>query len=236
MSAYSPATQSSRRYVLLLLLVYPFLAIAGVITHRQIFPLLASALLWTALWLPQLLARRWRPWLAWLLGLGGLLWLSWHGWSDILLELLPVLISALLAYGFGRTLHTRKPLVARFIVTLEGPERLAAPGVARYARQVTWFWTLLLTAQALLLLVLLCVGPGGVLARAGVAPLASLQGPWVAAWLHVGGYLWIGVAFLLEYGYRRWRLRHLDHPTLSHMLAQLALRWPQLVHGEESAP
>lgn len=236
MSVASPAKQRSRRYVLLLLLAYPFLAIAGVITHRQIFPLLASALLFTALLLPRLLARQWRPWLTWLVGLGGLLWLSWYGWADILLELVPVLISAALAYWFGRTLSTSEPLVARFIVALEGAERLAAPGVARYARQVTWFWTLLLAAQALFLFVLLCVGTGGILVRVGAPSPASLQGPWVAACLHVGGYVWIGAAFLLEYVYRRWRFRHLVHPSLSHMLAQLALRWPQLLRTRDSAP
>lgn len=227
------AQSTSRRYVLLLLLAYPVLAIAGVITQKQIFPLLALALLFTALLLPRLLELRALPWLIWLIGLAGLGLLSWTGWADIVLEALPVLISAALAYWFGHTLCTDKPLVARFIVALEGAERLAEPGVQRYARQVTWFWTLLLAAQALLLLVLLlCAPQDGILMRLGVAPPLQLSQRWVSAWLHVGGYVWIAAAFLLEYGYRRWRLRHLVHPSFSQMLSQLILYWPQLLRGE----
>src|SRR5574337_707320 len=49
---------AARRYGLLLLPADPLLAIAGAVTQRQVFALLALALLLTALLLPQLLARR----------------------------------------------------------------------------------------------------------------------------------------------------------------------------------
>jgi hypothetical protein len=45
----------------------------------------------------------------------------------------------------------------------------------------------------------------------------------------------LGAAFLFEYGYRRWRLRHLTHPGLHDMLLQLALNWPQLSRGNRAA-
>lgn len=230
--APAPAARNSRRYVLLLLLAYPVLAIAGVVTQQQIFPLLALALLFTALLLPRLFAHRALPWLVWLAGLAGLCLLSWAGWADVVLEAVPVLICAALAYWFGRTLRTREPLVARFILALEGADRLAEPDVRRYARQVTWFWTLLLAGQAVLLMVLLlCAPQDGILMRLGVASPLNLSQRWVSMWLHVGGYAWIAVAFLLEYGYRRWRLRHLVHPSFARMLSQLVLRWPQLLRG-----
>lgn len=232
-SAPLSAESNSRRYVLLLLLAYPVLAIAGVLTRNPLFPLLALALLFTALLLPWLFTRRVLPWLVWLAGLSGLWLLSWSGWADVLLEAVPLLISAALAYWFGRTLRTQQPLVASFIVALEGPEQLAQPGVPRYARQVTWFWTLMLAGQALVLLILLlCAPQDGVLARLGMASPLPLPQRWVSMWLHVGGYAWIAAAFLLEYGYRRWRLRHLVHPSFAHMLSQLVLRWPQLLRGE----
>jgi hypothetical protein len=44
----------------------------------------------------------------------------------------------------------------------------------------------------------------------------------------------LGAAFLLEYGYRRWRLRHLSHPGLHDMLLRLALNWPQLSRGHRA--
>ena len=235
-SSSRPAESTTRRYVLPLLLAYPLLAVAGALTHWQIFPLAALLVLLTAVMLPRLLSRRFGPWLVWLGLLAALLLLSLYGLAGLLLEAVPVLINALLACWFGSTLGTSEPLVARFIVAIEGVDRLQQPGVVRYARQLTWFWTLLLAVQAALLAVLLlCAEHSGLLARFGVASPMPLSDRWAAAWLHMGGYALLGAAFLLEYGYRRWRLRHLSHPGLHDMLLQLALHWPQLVRGNRTA-
>jgi uncharacterized membrane protein len=231
-----PAESATRRYVLPLLFAYPLLAIAGAVTHRQIFPLAALLLLLTAVMLPRLQTRRTGPWLVWLGVLLALLLLSLYGFAGLLLEAVPVLINALLACWFGSTLGTSEPLVARFIVAIEGTDRLSQPGVARYARQLTWFWTLLLATQAVVLAVLLlCAEHSGLLARFGIVSPLLLSDRWATAWLHVGGYVLLGAAFLLEYGYRRWRLRHLSHRGLHDMLLKLALHWPQLVHGNRTA-
>jgi uncharacterized membrane protein len=226
---------TTRRYALLLLPGYPLLAIAGAVTQQQVFALLALALLLSVLLLPHLLTRRVAPWLLWAGALIGLL-LCWHfGYADLLLETVPVLINAALACWFGRTLATAEPLVARFIIAIEGEARLQQPGVAAYARQVTWFWALLLATQALLLCVLLlCADRSGLLLRFGMTSPLRVPERWAAAWLHLGGYLLLGVAFMLEYLYRRWRLRHLQHPGLQQTLLQLALHWPQLLRGQRS--
>jgi uncharacterized membrane protein len=235
-SSSPPAENATRRYVLPLLLAYPLLAIAGALTHRQIFPLAALLLLLTAVMLPRLQTRRAGPWLVWLGVLVALLLLSLYGFAGLLLEAVPVLINALLACWFGSTLGTSEPLVARFIVAIEGADRLSQPGVTRYARQLTWFWTLLLATQAVVLAVLLlCAEHSGLLARFGIVSPLLVSDRWATAWLHVGGYVLLGAAFLFEYGYRRWRLRHLSHPGLHDMLLKLALHWPQLVHGNRTA-
>lgn len=218
--------------MLLLLLCYPLLVLAGVLTHRQIYPLLALAVVSTALLLPQLLAGRAAAWLGWSGWLAALVLLSLYGYADLLLEALPILINAVLACWFGRTLATPEPLVARFIIAIEGAERLRLPGVAEYARRLTWLWTILLAAQALLLSVLLLGAEhGGLLARLGIASPLQIPEQWAEAWLHLGCYLLLGAVFVLEYGYRRWRLRHLSHLSLHRMLLQLARHWPQLLHG-----
>lgn len=229
---FSSTENTPRRSVLLLLAAYPLLALAAAITHRQVFSLLALAVLLTVPLLPRLLARRAMPWLAWSIMLVTLFGLWLGGLADLLLETIPLLISAALAWGFGHTLLSGEPLVARFIVAIEGVERLQQPGVARYARQVTAFWAILLGAQAVLLVVLLlCADRTGLLARFGVVAPWPIAERWAALWLHLGCYLVLGAAFVLEYGYRRWRLRHLDHLGLPAMLKQLALRWPQLRQG-----
>jgi uncharacterized membrane protein len=218
-----------------LLLAYPVLAIAGMVTHRPVFALLALVVLASVPMLPRLLSRRPLPWLLWLLMLAGVWLLSRHGVADLLLEAVPILINVLLACWFGRTLAGDEPLVARFVVAIEGTERLREPGVARYARQVTWFWTVLLATQALLLTgLLLFAARDGLLLRLGVTPAWLVPERWASAWLHVGCYLLLGAAFLLEYAWRRWRLRHLSHPGLHDMLLKLVLRWPQLLHGNGS--
>jgi uncharacterized membrane protein len=227
----------SRRLLLPLLLAYPALAIAGDVTHRQIFPLMALLVLTTVVMLPRLLLHRVAPWLLWFAVLGLLLLSSLFGFADLLLESVPVVICTLLAIGFGRTLVTPEPLVARFIVALEGPERLALPGVARYARDITWSWTILMATQALLLTVLLlCAEHAGVLARMGIASPLPIPDRWATAWLHVGGYLVLGGAFALEYGYRRWRLRHLDHMSLRAMTLRVMRHWPEMLRGKGATP
>lgn len=223
---------ATRRYAMLLLLAYPVLAIVGAITHRQVFPLLALVVLLTVVMLPRLRSHRAVPWVAWLAMLVGVWLLSHYGVAGLLLEAVPILVNALLACWFGRTLGSAEPLIARFIVAIEGADRLNQPGVARYARQLTWFWTLLLASQAVVLTVLLlCASHSGLLLRFGVTPPLQVPERWAVLWLHLGCYVLLGVAFALEYGYRRWRLRHLSHPGLHQMLLQLALHWPQLIRG-----
>jgi uncharacterized membrane protein len=230
-----PAESATRRFLLPLLLIYPLLAVAGALTHREIFPLAALLLLLTAVMLPRLAERRIGPWLVWMGLLIALLLVSLFGFAGLLLEGVPILLNALLAYWFGRTLGTPEPMVARFVTAIEGSARLAQPGVAQYARQLTWFWTLLLGAQAVLLAVLLlCAEHVGLLARFGIVSPLPISERWASAWLHVGGYMLLGTAFLLEYGYRRWRLRHLSHPGLHDMLMQVALNWPQLSRGNRA--
>jgi uncharacterized membrane protein len=229
----SPMESTARRYAWPLLLAYPLLAIAGAVTHRQVFPLLALALLLSLVMLPRLLTFRIAPWAVWSGTLAVLLLLSLYGYAGLLLEAVPLLVNALLACWFGRTLGSAEPLVARFIVAIEGAQRLQQRGVAEYARQLTWFWTVLLGAQALLLTALLLgAGHSGLLARFGVVSPLPVSERWATLWLHLGCYVLLGAAFLLEYGYRRWRLRHLSHPGLHEMLLQLALHWPRLLRGD----
>lgn len=219
------------------MLAYPVLAMAGVLTHRQAFSLAACALLLTLLMAPTLAARRLIPWMLWLLTLAGMAWLWWRGLAELLLECVPIAINVLLASLFGRSLQEGSlPLIARFIEAVEGPERLRTPGVSRYARQLTWFWTLLTAAQAMVLAVLLfCAEPGGLLGSLGIASPWPVPAGLAQGYVHLGGYVLIGAAFLLENVYRRWHLRHIPHPRLHELALGVAARWPQLVRGQDPA-
>lgn len=221
-----------------LLLVYPVLATAGAITQRQLLSLTAFAVLLGLLLWPAL--RRGQPgaWLLWLGALGLMAALAAVGLAALALDGVPVALNLLVAWLFGRTLRRgRQPLIAQFIEAIEGAPRLAEPGLARYARRLTVFWTGLLVAQALLLGVLLvCQVPGGILAQWAVASPWPVPQVWAQSYVHVGAYLLLGVAFVLEYGFRRWHLRHLSHLGLHALLHRLALRWPQLIRGDDRTP
>jgi uncharacterized membrane protein len=221
-----------------LLLAYPVLAVAGALTHRQVLSLAAFALVLGLLLWPALRERRAGAWLLWLGLLAGLGWLAVQGLAMLALDAVPLLVNLLLAWLFGRSLRRgRQPLVAHFIEAIEGAPRLAQPGVARYARQLTVFWTLLLGGQALLLGALaLCQVPGGVLARLGVASPWPVSSAWVQGYVHVGVYLLLAAAFVLEYLFRRWHLRHVPQLGLYALLHRLAVRWPELIRGRNRAP
>ena len=213
---------------------YPVLAMAGVLTHRQGFSLAACALLLTLLMSPALASRRALPWALWLATLAAMGWLWLHGMVGLLLECVPIAVNLLLASLFGRTLRAGSmPLIARFIEAIEGPERLAVPGIAAYARHLTWFWTVLTAIQALVLAVLLlCAEPGGLLGSLGIASPWPVPAGLAQSYVHVGGYVLIGSAFLLENVFRRWHLRHLPHPRIHELALRIAARWPQLVRGD----
>jgi len=236
-SLHANSPKATPRRWLPLLLAYPVLAMAGALTHRQGFSLAACALLFSVVMAPALAKRRVLPWICWALVLAGMVGLWLHGMIGLLLECVPVAISLLLATLFGRSLRAGStPLIARFIQAVEGPERLQAPGIATYARRLTWFWTLLMSAQALVLaLLLLCAEPGGLLGALGVASPWPVPGEWAQSYVHVGGYVLIAAAFLLENVFRRWHLRHLTHPRMHELAMGIAARWPQLVRGEDPA-
>jgi uncharacterized membrane protein len=216
---------------------YPVLAMAGVLTHRQGFSLAACALLLTVLMAPALAARRVLPWGVWLATLAVMGWLGLHGMAGLLLECVPIAINVLLACLFGRSLRAgHMPLIARIIEALEGRERLAVPGIAPYARHLTWFWTLLTAAQALVLTVLLlCAEPGGLLGRLGMASPWPVPAGLAQSYVHVGGYVLIAGAFLLEHVFRRLHLRHVRHPRLHELVVGVAARWPKLLRGQDPA-
>ena len=234
-SANSPG-DSSRRWLWPLLLASPVLAVAGMLTHREVFPLLALAILVTLVMLPGLSQRQAGAWLRWSGLQAVLLTVAGLGFADLLLEAVPVVINLALAWLFARTLAHARPLIARCIVAVEGEARLHERGVALYARQLTALWAALLALNGLLLTVLLLSAVGtGVLARFGAMPSFRIDAWWASAWLNAGGYLLPAAVFAIEYPYRRWRLRHLQHLSLPQMLLRLVANWPRLLRDQDVA-
>lgn len=230
------AVARPRGILLCLLPLYPALALAGALTHMQGFSVAAVGLLLALLLWPALSRGRPLPWLLWLALMGVMAWLARRGLAALVLDTVPMLISGLVAWLFGRTLrHGRQPLIARVIEAVEGAPRLALPGVARYARRLTGCWAVLLGVQACVLgLLLACAVPGGLLLALGIAPPLALPARWALGYVQIGGYAMLALAFAGEYLFRRWHFRHLPQLGLRELIFQTAVRWPQLVRGESN--
>lgn len=226
----------SLTWIALWWLAYVALLLAGWLSQRALWSILALAVLVTAVAWPGMARRRWRAWGGWAAAEALVLAAGLAGFGDLLLEAVPIVICTALAWWFARSLQHGRPLVSRCIAAIEGESRLAERGVARYARQLTGFWAGLMALQAIVMTVLWLGADGvGVLARLGLAPWPGIDARVAAAWLHVGGYALLPLVFVLEYAWRRWHLRHLRHPGLVSFLRQLARNWPRLVHGESAA-
>jgi uncharacterized membrane protein len=113
--------------------------------------------------------------------------------ADWLLYLPPIGINLALGWVFGRTLvRGRVPLVARFATVEQGE---LSTELKTYTRTLTWLWTLLFVAAALL---------SFALAMSGHRDAWSLFTNFI-------NYLLVGALFLGEFVYRRLRFRNYRH-------------------------
>lgn len=222
----------------LVLLACGVLALAGGLLHRHGLSLAAAALLLLA-WLPLAWRRRSVVALSvWLVLSVLLLAPALTGHPELALMALPVVFLSAIAWLFARTLKRgTEPLVTRFVRVIEGEARVDLPGVRGYTRGVTLFWACLLAAMALLsLLIALLAVPGGWLATLGTAVPFALPGSLLAWYPEAGCWIVLLAAFAGEYGFRRWRMRHIPHPPVRRFVAQIVQRWPALMRGEDGAP
>ncbi len=188
------------------------------------------ALVGLVLW-PQLRARRAGAAALWLLAAATLGLLATTGQPRGWLDGLSLLVNAALGGLFAATLKRgRQPLIAGAIEVIEGGARLATPGVAGYARNLTRAWACLFGAQALAIaLILAWRVPHGLFDALGLGAPVALAAPAWMAYVHVGSGLVAAVFMLAEYAFRRWHLRHVPHASLPRFLFQLARHWPQVL-------
>jgi uncharacterized membrane protein len=189
---------------------------------------LATLLLW-----PGLRRRGIVAWLLWLGIAGATLALTLGHLGDIALDFMGVIVNAALCHLFARTLmRGREPLIARVIGVVEGPDRVALPGVATYARGLTRAWAILLGVQAIVLtIIILCSMPDGLLARSGIAPPVALAGEGWRWYLHLGSIACVFAFMASEYAWRRWHLRRIPHLPMTTFATRLATRWPALARS-----
>lgn len=237
-----PFQAAIRRHALgVLLAAYVVLLLAALATANVWLDALAALLLISLLLSPGLRRRSVAAWLLWLATCAGFVALAARGHGRLALDLLPACVNAALCLVFARTLAPGgEPLIVRVIGVIEGRERLALPRVAGYARGLTLVWAAAFGAQALwLATIVVFAAPDGLLAAFGIAAPLQLHGVGWRWYLHVGSYACTLLVLLVEYGFRRWYLRHIPHAPLPLFVGRLARRWPALVRSlvdEAGAP
>ena len=178
-----------------LILSYPVLSHLSVALHQTLLEWLALVVLCAVPQYAALRAGRARNWLL-LAALAGLLYLLTQAGGGIYVLLLPpVVLPAMAASFFIGTLRAGQvPLVTRMAAAERG---VLPPELLSYTRNVTLFWAWLLSSQAL------------------AAILLGLFAPryWWSLYTNFISYAVLGAGFVLEYGYRRLRFRHLPHSS-----------------------
>ncbi|WP_460732422.1 COG4648 family protein [Lysobacter tyrosinilyticus] len=146
----------------------------------------------------------------------------------------PVLILALLAWLFGRSLRApREGLITRIVAALHEctPVQLP-PGLLRYTRRLTAAWALLLAMLCLVNGVLaLCEVPGGVLARLGHPPAWGIAREHGSLLANVVNYGVVGGFFVVEYLLRRLWVKEVPYRNFADFLHRMAKLGPEFWRG-----
>ncbi len=205
--------------------IYAGLALAGALTGRAVWPVVGLLVLLTALLWPALSEGRRGAWGVWLAVVALLALATAFGMARAAMDALAIPINAAIGWVFARTLRKgHEPLIARMVLQIEGPQRLAAPGVAAYARGLTRVWACVLLGQSVVLLLIWLVLH---------VDLPIALSPTLAVWLHrylsYGGYLLMGLLFVLEYPWRRHRLAHLEHMPFVQVTRRVVSNWQALM-------
>ncbi|HEX3896135.1 MAG TPA: hypothetical protein VHW73_07985 [Rudaea sp.] len=149
--------------------------------------------------------------------------------SSSFFDVLPALIAAFVAYLFGRTLlPKRRPLIARAIVSIDGPQWLDDPSVVRYARRLTWVWTMYQTLLAIIALCAALTARGFFPAVSGMMPSPRLFG----AILPVA----VALLFVVEFAMRPFLIPQAPRHGLISFARRLILAWPALLDNSFDTP
>jgi hypothetical protein len=143
------------------------------------------------------------------------------GGAQLMVDVLPVLVSALVGWLFARSLRGRRtPLIARAIASIDGGAHLDDPQIAQYAWRLTLLWAVLQTALALL--GLLCL-----LHVRAILPMLALPSPTQFGLVVLP--LAIATLFLGEFVLRPILLPQAPRHSFIPFVRDLVQVWPRLI-------
>lgn len=220
---------SPARYRVPLMIVavglYVALAVVSAVSGRGGYSVIGLLILLTVLLWPSLIAARRGAWLLWAAAVLIFGTALATGFARAALDSLAIVVNAAVGWTFARTLKTgREPLIATLVRLVDGDAQLRAPGVAGYARMLTRVWAIVMCLQATVLLLIWLQLHFGM----PLSPTAG-QAAWMRGYLSYGNYLVIGLMFVGEYPWRRYRLKHVEHLPFLVVSRRIAGNWQQLM-------
>lgn len=214
---------------LLLSAAYPLLAHAASATHDPRLAALALLDIVLIVLVVPLAQRRAWAWACVAVAAAGLWLVQRSALLPVLLLLPPVLVTALLAWWFARTLRPGSvPLITRIVAAMDRCDPAdIAPDLRAYTRSLTRLWSMLLAGLALANLLLGIVAvPDGLLVRMGFAPVIAVPQvvwSWFANLLNYGI---VGGVFVAEYFVRVRRFPNRPYRSLFDFLRRLGALGP----------
>ena len=184
---------------------YPVMAHMAALTRRQDLVACSIGLLVVLVLLPGLRRGRWLAWAGLVLAAPVLYAAVRSGHGMALLFLPPVLINGFVAWLFGHTLaQGRTPLIERVVHAMHGPGATTVTAdMLLYARHVTLFWAVLMSALTVVNLLLAAfASPGGLLRIAGFDPAVAVPLEAWSLFANVLNYVIVAAAFAVEYAVR----------------------------------
>lgn len=186
-----------------LFFAYPLLAHLATLVHSEALAWAAMTVFFAVPLLPALLRRQASAWLTLVIVMSALSACAATHVARYLMYLPPILIPLSVLTVFARSLRAgHTPLVTQVAQSIRGP---LPPELLSYTRHVTQCWVVILIMQAI---------GSMLLAVYATAEFWSLM-------TNIVLYLILAAVFALEYAYRRWRFRHLEHESFPTLIAAL---------------
>jgi uncharacterized membrane protein len=186
-----------------LFFAYPLLAHLATLLHSDVLAWAAMTVFFAVPLLPALLQRKLFAWLALLAITLGLSACAATHVARYLMYVPPILIPLSVLTVFARSLRPgQTPMVTHVAQSIRGA---LPPELITYTRRVTQWWVLILIAQAV---------SSALFALYATPEFWSLM-------TNIVQYLIIAAVFVIEYSYRRWRFRHLQHESFPKLIAAL---------------
>jgi uncharacterized membrane protein len=174
--------------------------------------------------------------LGWFSALAVGIGISWVAGKDVAwlpMYAPPVVLTFLMAWTFGRSLAPGDvPLIERMARLMHAPGEQIDPAIPVYARRLTLGWTVLLAMLGTInLLLALCATPHGILLWLGVPPPVSVPREIWSLFANVLNYVIVGIFFLIEYGYRRYRFPQQPYANMLDFIRRALAVGPRVING-----